>query len=194
MSGHLRPIAFMGKAGTGKTTLAQMLSEHYGYDRLSIAEPIREVAQMAFGKFDKQTKYPQNTLGLARLISGRELLQEIGAALREMDSLFWLRVWRRRVECEQVDGTVGLGANRPWAVDDLRLDAERNYIAAWYPHTLFVRLVRPPEGATEPWQLDITERQAGELPAELVLDTQALTPLECIAAVLEAAKKEVVHE
>ena len=184
----MRNVAFIGKAGTGKTTLSRMLSEHHGYEVTSIAQPIREVALMAYGRFDKSMRYPQQTLGLSRLITGRELLQEIGAALREMDALFWMRVWLRRTRQGADDGMVG---TLMFVVDDVRLDAERAFIRAWYPDTLFVRLVRPPEGDLQPWQRDITERQAGEMEAELVLDTSALTPLECTAAVLEAAQMEV---
>jgi len=187
----MRPIAFIGKAGTGKTTLSQMLSEHHGYRVTSIAQPIREVAVMAFGKFDKSMKYPQQTLGLSRLITGRELLQEIGASLREMDSLFWMRVWHRRVQAIEVNYDYDWPIDVDWVVDDVRLDAERAFILAWYPETLFVRLVRPPEGEPQDWQHDVTERQAGEMDAELVLDTEALNPLECLTAVLEAARMEV---
>jgi hypothetical protein len=184
----MRNVAFIGKAGTGKTTLSQMLSEHHGYQVTSIAAPIREVAVLAYGKFDKGMRYPQQTLGLSRLVTGRELLQEIGAALREMDSLFWMRVWLRRTKQGADDGVIG---SVTFVVDDVRLDAERAFIKAWYPETLFVRLVRPPEGDLQPWQHDVTERQAGEMGAEVVLDTSALTPLECVAAVLEAARMEV---
>ena len=184
----MRSVAFIGKSGTGKSTLSKMLSEHHGYELTSIAEPIREVAIMAYGKFDKSMKYPQQTLGLSRLISGRELLQEIGAALREMDSLFWMRIWLRRTRQGAEDGVVG---TMTFVVDDVRLDAERAFIRAWYPDTLFVRLVRPPAGELQEWQQDITERQAGDMEAEVVLDTSALSPLECVATVLEAARMEV---
>lgn len=184
----MRSVAFIGKAGTGKSTLSKMLSEHHGYELTSIAQPIREVAIMAYGKFDKGMKYPQQTLGLSRLITGRELLQEIGAALREMDSLFWMRIWLQRTRHGAEDGVVGKST---FVVDDVRLDAERAFIRAWYPDTLFVRLVRPPVGDLQPWQHDVTERQAGDMEAELVLDTDALSPSECIAAVLEAARMEV---
>jgi hypothetical protein len=184
----MRNVAFIGKSGTGKSTLSKMLSEHHGYELTSIAEPIREVAIMAYGKFDKSMKYPQQTLGLSRLISGRELLQEIGAALREMDSLFWMRIWLRRTRQGAEDGVVG---TMTFVVDDVRLDAERAFIRAWYPDTLFVRLVRPPAGELQEWQQDITERQAGDMEAEVVLDTSALSPLECVATVLEAARMEV---
>jgi hypothetical protein len=78
-----------------------------------------------------------------------------------------------------------------FVVDDVRLDAERAFIKAWYPDTLFVRLVRPPVGELQEWQRDITERQAGDMEAEVVLDTSALSPLECVATVLEAARMEV---
>lgn len=186
----MRHIAFIGRAGSGKTTLAQMLSEHHGYDRISIAEPIREIALMAHGRFDKAMKYPINTIGEANLITGRELLQEIGGAMRDMDNLFWMRVWRRRANCEQADGTIGLGATRPWVTDDVRLDHEAAFIRAWYPNALFVRLARTVAGEVEAWQSDITERQPGEIAAELVLDTGHLTPSECLREILEAAGLE----
>lgn len=184
----MRSVAFIGKAGTGKSTLAKMLSEHHAYEITSIAQPIREIAVMAYGKFDKGMKYPQQTLGLSRLVSGRELLQDIGASLREMDTLFWMRVWLLRTRRGAEDGAL---ERARFVVDDVRLDAERAFIAAWYPDTLFVRLVRPPVGESQEWQRDITERQAGDMEAELVLDTDALNPSECIAAVLEAASMEV---
>jgi hypothetical protein len=184
----MRNVAFIGKSGTGKTTLSQMLSEHHGFEVTSIAAPIREIAVMAYGKFDKAMKYPQQTLGLSRLITGRELLQEIGAALREMDSLFWMRIWLQRTRQGAEDGVV---CESTFVVDDLRLDAERAFIKAWYPDTLFVRLVRPPAGELQEWQRDVTERQAGDMEAEVVLDTDALSPLECISVVLDAARMEV---
>lgn len=183
----MRNVALMGKAGTGKSTLASMLCEQGTHDRVAIADPIKDIARMAFGVYEKGYKYPQHQLGLSTMVTGRELAQNIGAALREMDSLFWLRVWRRRVNCENADGTIGLGAMRPWVCDDVRLDAERAYIAAWFPETLFVRLVRPEAGDPEPWQFDVTERRAGDLEAELVLDTEALSPLECFNAIVGAA-------
>jgi hypothetical protein len=184
----MRNVAFIGKSGTGKTTLSQMLSEHHGFQVTSIAAPIREIAVMAYGKFDKSMRYPQQTLGLSRLLTGRELMQEIGAALREMDSLFWMRVWLLRTKRGADDGTLD---SITFVVDDVRLDAERAFIRAWYPDTLFVRLVRPPVGELQEWQHDITERQAGDMEAEVVLDTSALSPLECVATVLEAARMEV---
>jgi hypothetical protein len=174
----MRNVVFMGRSGTGKTTLSQMLSERHGYTKTSIAGPIRDIARMAYGKFDKSMRFPQQTLGLSTFVSGRELLQNIGAALREMDSLFWMRIWWLNTPPD------------PWVVDDVRLDAERTFIEAWHPDTLFVRLVRPDGSELQDWQRDITERRAGELDAELVLDTDALTPLECLASVLEAATTE----
>jgi hypothetical protein len=99
-----------------------------------------------------------------------------------------MRIWLRRTKQGAEDGVVG---SVTFVVDDVRLDAERAFIRAWYPDTLFVRLVRPLADELQPWQHDITERQAGEMEAELVLDTSALSPLECVAAVLEAAQMEV---
>jgi hypothetical protein len=105
-----------------------------------------------------------------------------------MDSLFWMRIWLQRTKHGAEDGVIG---SMLFVVDDVRLDAERAFIKAWYPDTLFVRLVRPPVGELEAWQHDVTERQAGDMEAEVVLDTDALTPLECMSVVLDAASMEV---
>jgi len=177
----MRNVALSGRAGTGKSTLSEMLMEHYEYHQTSIADPIRKIATIAYGPFDKTKSYPQESLGLSTFVSGRELLQNIGASLREMDSYFWMRAWER---------SLWMGGNEPWVVDDLRLDAEHEYIRRLFPDTLFVRLVRPDQRTDQPWQQDITERGAGDLPAELVLDTSVLAEVECLRLIVEAARRE----
>ena len=177
----MRNVALSGRAGTGKSTLARMLEGGEGYHVTSIAAPIRTIAAMTYGPFDKTKSYPQESLGLSTFVSGRELLQNIGASLREMDSYFWMRAWERNLWTRGVE---------PWVVDDLRLDAEHEYIRRLFPNTLFVRLVRPDQRTDQRWQQDITERGAGDLPAQLVLDTSTLTQVECLQAIVEMARRE----
>jgi protein-arginine kinase len=81
----MRSVAFIGKSGTGKSTLSKMLSEHHGYELTSIAEPIREVAIMAYGKFDKSMKYPQQTLGL----SEDAILKHLGGWIKHVVEQEW---------------------------------------------------------------------------------------------------------
>jgi cytidylate kinase len=177
----MRNVALSGRAGTGKSTLAGLLAQHYEYHTTSIATPIRTIATMSYGPFDKTKSYPMEQLGLSTFVSGRELLQNIGASLREMDSYFWMRAWERSLWTKGAE---------PWVVDDLRLDAEHEYIRRLFPDTLFVRLVRPDQRTDQAWQQDITERGAGDLPAALVLDTVALTEVECLQAIVEMARRE----
>lgn len=177
----MRNVALSGRASTGKSTLALMLEAENDYHPTSIAAPIRTIATIAYGPFDKSKSYPQEALGLSTFVSGRELLQNIGASLREMDSHFWMRAWER---------SLWMSGTEPWVVDDLRLDAEHEFIRKLFPDTLFVRLVRPDQRTDQRWQQDITERGAGDLPAELVLDTEALTELECLQAIVAAARRE----
>lgn len=177
----MRNVALSGRAGTGKSTLAAKLKNEYGYHLTSIAAPIRTIATMSYGPFDKSRSYPQETLGLSTFVSGRELLQNIGASLREMDTYFWMRVWER---------SLWTRGSEPWVIDDLRLDAEHEFVRKVSPDTLFVRLVRPDQRTDQRWQQDITERGAGDLPAEIVLDTSVLSEVECLQAIVETARRE----
>ena len=89
-------IAFVGPQGSGKSTLATMLEERrvHPYTTLPIAESIRTVASLSYGDdFDKAKKYSQRRMGLDIEVSGREILQDIGAQLRDIDASFWIRAW-----------------------------------------------------------------------------------------------------
>lgn len=173
----MRDIGLIGRAGTGKTTLAQEISRQHQYVRLSIADGLRDLSRTAHDHFEKGLRYPRMRDGNVELVSGRELLIELGHALRSVDSHFLLRQWLRRRE----------GSWYPTITDDIRLDAEVDFIRAWRPDTLFVRLVRPTDAELQRWQGDITERQPDQLPAELVLDTSQLSVRECIREIMQAA-------
>ena len=77
-------IAFVGPQGSGKSTLAGMLEQRrvHPYTVLPIAEAIRTVATLSYGDdFDKGKQYSQRRMGLDIEVSGREILQDIGAQL-----------------------------------------------------------------------------------------------------------------
>lgn len=67
-------IAFIGKAGSGKTTAAQYLQREYGYSPLSIATPLKEIAEKIWG--------PGGV--------NRTRLQLLGVAVRDIDSGAWV--------------------------------------------------------------------------------------------------------
>ena len=75
-------IGLVGKAGVGKTTIANILVEKYGFVRLSFAAKLKEVAAEILGRPIDKTR-------------DRLFLQTIGAAVRMFDTSAWIRhVWR----------------------------------------------------------------------------------------------------
>ena len=64
-------IAFIGRAGAGKTTAAEMLVKDHGYERLSFAAPLK----VACGT-----------------TTDRGLLQHVGCAVRDLVPDFWVNL------------------------------------------------------------------------------------------------------
>lgn len=87
-------IAFTGWAGSGKTEAAKYISIKYGLKKISFADGIKDIAFNIFGAKEKS----------------RDLLQQIGEKLREIDPDVWVKHTIRRMSFLQ-DGFV---------IDDLR--------------------------------------------------------------------------
>ncbi len=103
----LPSIALVGKQGAGKSSVAQALIAQHGFLRMSWAEPVRQIFEMAYGQIvdyaAMKAQLYEVTLfnGTTALRSGRELLQRIGTdAMRDqVDQNFWIkagvsRIWR----------------------------------------------------------------------------------------------------
>ena len=174
-------IAFVGPQGSGKSTLAEMLTERRTnpYLTVPIADSIREVAEAAYRTqerdFDKREFYPQRKLGLDVQVSGREILQEIGAKIRDMDSLFWVNAWLNRYERVR-----SLHRSRPVVVDDLRLPIEANFMREHVKEIVIVRVYASAEARTSrrgtlQGVSDITETAYMQTLADLQIDTTDLT-------------------
>lgn len=90
-------IGIVGKMGAGKTTVAKYLEDKYGYQRTSLAEPMRQIVKEFFGVEDKSDpRY-------------RRLMQKLGTDwFRSEDKNVWIRHLLKRC--------VGSG----WVVDDVR--------------------------------------------------------------------------
>ena len=174
-------IAFVGPQGSGKSTLAEMLTERRTnpYLTIPIADSIREVAEAAYRTkerdFDKREFYHQRKLGLDVQVSGREILQEIGAKIRDMDSLFWVNAWLNRYERVR-----SLHRSRPVVVDDLRLPIEANFMREHVKEIVIVRVYASAEARTSrrgtlQGVSDITETAYMQTLADLQIDTTDLT-------------------
>ncbi len=98
----MRNIALFGQIAAGKSTLAAALVDA-GYHKMSFAGPLKNVAALAYGPVDKAKEYEItsshagefHTIGHHRLISGREVLQQVGQVLKDVDRDFWLKCFMR---------------------------------------------------------------------------------------------------
>jgi dephospho-CoA kinase len=175
-------IAFVGPQGSGKSTLAEMLEERRGnpYVVLPIAQTIREVATLAYGEdFDKNRTYSQRRLGLDIDVWGREILQDIGAQLREIDASFWIKAWHAEFLKFQ-------GKGKPIVVDDVRLPLEAHWLRHHVPGITIVRVHATAEARTErrgslQGASDVTEFGYLQTEYDLEIDTTGLTPEDSYA-------------
>lgn len=126
----MRNVAFIGRRGSGKSTLVKMLTESAAYVRFSWAEPVRQIASMAYGEIDKAGTYTIRAKcdgacncadGRTRKVTGTWLLQRIGTdALREqVDQDFWVKAGERYLDGSEVEQF-----GYRWANDDTRFENE----------------------------------------------------------------------
>lgn len=103
----MRNVAIFGHMGAGKTTIADVLSRS-GYQRISMAGPLKAVAALAYGPVDKGKDYevtlPNRSGEEATLLfatyhlTGREILQKVGETIKWVDRDFWLKCFVRQAE------------------------------------------------------------------------------------------------
>jgi dephospho-CoA kinase len=184
-----RSIAFLGPQGSGKSTISSLFVEHRGYQRHGIADAIKNVAEMAYPGLTKtETLKVSRNFGDTTL-TGRELLQDLGAAVRSVDTQFWLRIWRQ----DYFEITRhGYGV----VVDDVRLDAEVRYLRIVDPLLFIVRLSASPEvraarvGGTLIGAADITERGWTDSSADLTVDTSNLSPEDAYRVITDKMEED----
>jgi dephospho-CoA kinase len=97
-------LAFSGKAGAGKTTAAEFLEAGAGYQRTSIAGPLKDMAAKLWGTEAR---------------TDREKLQQLGVAVRNIERDTWVKLLLAKIDtaAEMHNG------NRP-VIDDLRFPNE----------------------------------------------------------------------
>jgi dephospho-CoA kinase len=170
-----RNLAFIGPQGAGKSTIASILADQLGYVRLSIADPIKALARDTYPGLEKDSEHLVRTFSGTDRRLGRELLQEIGAKMREVDLDFWLRQFARRY-------TEVVKAGRLVVIDDVRLDHEVRYLQHIDPLLSVVRIHA--HAVTRSGRLggkvissqDITETGWNLAPYDFSLDTTTLVP------------------
>ena len=94
-------LAFIGRAGSGKTTAAEFLVKNMNYVHLSFARKLKDIAAQLWGPTAQKD---------------RAKLQALGTALRDLDEEVWLYPVARDIESVVDDGGI--------VVDDCRFENE----------------------------------------------------------------------
>lgn len=176
------PLAFIGKAGAGKTTAAEAAKSLYGYYRLSFAGPLKEVAVKLWGD---------------DALLNRGYLQQLGNKLRDIDPDVWLNVGLREADQFLARGTA-------ICFDDCRFPNEYNGLrdrgftiirleAA--EDTRVDRLQRIGKFQSREQLWDITETSLDSFAADYTIDTTHYDTLmeditEAVAAAVDKIRRQ----
>ena len=113
-------IGLCGKKGSGKSTVGAILGDHYGYERISFATPIKDMLK-AMGLRDTEINDPVfKEIVLDEFgQSPRQLMQSLGTAWgREtVKNTIWIEALKKRL-----DPTIN------YVIDDVRFDNEARFI------------------------------------------------------------------
>lgn len=127
----MKNIAIVGKMHAGKTTLANELVRSHGYNRVSMAGPLKALAQFAYGEIvekDKEYETIDRETGDAVFKSGRVIYQQIGQSLKYVDRDIWLKMF-----INDTKDMFDKGTAYAFVVDDVRFvfEAERLRADGW---------------------------------------------------------------
>ena len=159
-------IALTGRAGSGKTTIAEYLEKNLGFQRYSFAGALKDIARELFFMEDKN----------------RALLQGIGDKMRDLDPHVWVRYVITQVEYEGHDDVV---------IDDLRYINEALWLRAH--NFVIIRLVGRAWDLPEGEAGHQSETELETIQSDYVIDTSK--PLEeNFAKVQDIIVKEKLRE
>lgn len=117
----MRNVALFGQMASGKSSIAAALVDA-GYTQLAFAQPLKNIAELAYGKIEKSGVYEVTGLdGTVSEISGREVLQRVGQSIKSHDRDFWLRCFFNSAK-NYLDS--------PLVVDDGRFTFERDALSS----------------------------------------------------------------
>lgn len=132
-------LGISGKRESGKSLLAKNL-EVYGFKRLSLANPLKEMCKDLYGLTDEQV-YGQHKESPTRykrtdgsFYTPRDILIREGCLKRSIDPLFWCKKLRKEINILH-----DLGGDK-FVIDDVRFLNEVDYFMC--EEALFVRIER----------------------------------------------------
>ena len=121
-------IGLVGKAGAGKTTVAQRWIELYGFERMALADPLKEMLINA-GMCTWEECYNKKTK------MSRWLMQKVGTEIfrKQVDEDYWVKTMRERLQ-KKLDSPARI------VIDDVRMPNEAELIREF--GGVLIRVVR----------------------------------------------------
>jgi hypothetical protein len=127
----LKNIGIAGKFAVGKTSVANILEANHGYVRMSIASSLKQFVNEMYARdvygsdegatLQKSDSVLINTPDGRRMVTVRQLLQDIGNQMKMIDQDIWLRGVRHQVLLWNEMG-------KSVVIDDVRFPREAEYL------------------------------------------------------------------
>jgi cytidylate kinase len=109
-------VALSGPRGCGKSTIASILVQNHGYERIAFSDVLREIAVLAGIEYANDRVY----------------LSELGEVLREYDSHFLLKAVDKRISDSKSD----------IVIEDIRFQSELDYCREREIQTIYLDVSR----------------------------------------------------
>lgn len=158
MSMNSRPyyiIGLIGKIGSGKSTVASILVEDYGFTKIAFADPLKQMLVKA--EIIKPEELEQKTP------FARQMLQKIGTNLirNQIDPNFWVRLCNQKIQMLLSQGIDKI------VIDDVRFPNEAQLIKT--SGGILVKIINLAERPTNEFDLHESESYTDELPYDFII-------------------------
>jgi len=156
-------IALVGEAGSGKDSIADVLCEKFDFERHAFAEPLKKSCQEIFGFTDEQLhdRNKKEEVDEEWSRSPREMFQQVGTLLREIDEDVWLKIMQKKLKKAQEK-------NKDVVVTDCRYENEARFLRSEHD-AILVRVVRPQNEAATSHNQHTSETQQLEIDCDFTV-------------------------
>lgn len=177
-------IGLVGKARCGKSSVADILVNEFGYQKFPMAGAIRKAILIALPFLEAKYLNTEKEVEIPELkVTGRQLLQSMGHDWgRGNNRDMWIKAHRYEIDLMKIDF-------RKVVVDDVRYDNEMDYI-----HRRGGRII----GVDRPYMEGVKTDSWREHPSEAGVNIDKIdhwiTNISCLQTDLEYAVRNVMDE